>query len=77
MKFCMSGKQKSKRGKGLEVSWLVIVKALGHIFSKLEPIIKDMRILYKCFKKVAVSMQLLTANKRNLILEKQGRIKAP
>ena len=51
------------------------VKVLGHIFSKVEPIIKDLHIYYICFKKIALFMPLLTVNKRNLIFAKQGQIK--
>ena len=42
MKFCVPGKPENKRGKGLEVTFLVTVKVLEDILSEVEPIIKDL-----------------------------------
>ena len=63
MKVCVSKKPESKRGKGLKVPWLETVKVSGYIFSKSEPIIKDLLIAYIRFKEITLFMLLFTASK--------------
>ena len=69
MKACVSGKSGNKRGRGLEAPCLVTVKASEHIFSKLDPTIKDLCILYICGEKIALFMLLITVNKRNSMFD--------